>query len=438
VGQVQLDHGRGPWNEWCLAFDDGSWGWLAEAQGELLFTRPSPPLPYPRHDALRPGEPVDLGAAGHFVVGEVGRATVTAVKGELPIRVRPGELRLYADLRSGEKGFATLDYGDDTKCDGAFVGRVVDPAEAGLDPSRAPAASVRFVPAERLNCPKCGGEIRIRDPATVVRLGCSHCGALLDPAHPGAAVATARFQVTPSIPLGSRGKLRGLDVEVLAFLVRSVSVDGMRYAWREYLLRAVGGKGYRWLSESNGHWMLLEPVGVGSLEIRDGSWVKRNGERFRHFQGGTAVLDAVYGEVYWRAEIGEKVQSDDYVAPPRLVSVEGDAKEIQATLGEYLERDELAAAFALKSELPWPSGIAPAQPNHFKKGMGLWWGLCLGVAVVDLLMTLYFSATGAEHFGLPCCMDLPVLLAPALYVSTRSGSFETQRWEESDHPPMGQ
>ena len=39
VGLLQLDHGAGPWNEWCLLFDDGTWGWYAEAQGQTLFTR---------------------------------------------------------------------------------------------------------------------------------------------------------------------------------------------------------------------------------------------------------------------------------------------------------------------------------------------------------------------------------------------------------------
>ena len=64
VGQVQLDHGEGPWNEWCLLFDDGTWGWLGEAQGEILVTRPVPSLPVPPHGKIHPGDAVDLGAGG--------------------------------------------------------------------------------------------------------------------------------------------------------------------------------------------------------------------------------------------------------------------------------------------------------------------------------------------------------------------------------------
>ena len=35
VGRLQLDYGQGPWNEWYAAFDDGDWGWVAEAQGKV-------------------------------------------------------------------------------------------------------------------------------------------------------------------------------------------------------------------------------------------------------------------------------------------------------------------------------------------------------------------------------------------------------------------
>ena len=39
IGQVQLDHGTGPWNEWYVAFDDGeTWAWVAEAQGRVYLT----------------------------------------------------------------------------------------------------------------------------------------------------------------------------------------------------------------------------------------------------------------------------------------------------------------------------------------------------------------------------------------------------------------
>src|SRR5687767_1319984 len=39
VGRTQLAHAKGGlWDEWYAAFDDGRWGWLAEAEGRFYMT----------------------------------------------------------------------------------------------------------------------------------------------------------------------------------------------------------------------------------------------------------------------------------------------------------------------------------------------------------------------------------------------------------------
>ncbi len=40
----------------------------------------------------------------------------------------------------------------------------------------------------------------------------------------------------PVLALGSKGKLRGAEYEVIGFLRRRTLVEGVEYAWREYLL----------------------------------------------------------------------------------------------------------------------------------------------------------------------------------------------------------
>lgn len=444
VGQVQLDHGAGPWNEWCLLMNDGTYGWLAEAQGELTFTRPAKAGAVPPHGKLRPGDAVDLGALGHFVVAETGRARIVAVRGEIPFALSPGKPRLYADLRKGAAEFATLDYGDDPTCDAVFAGSTVGPADMGLDPSRAPAGPGRTASADRIQCAKCGGEIRLRDPEGAVRVACASCGSLLDPKDPDAGVlgAAAKVKAAPKIPLGARGKLRGVEVEVIAFLVRSVRVDGIRYPWGEYLLKVKGGR-YRWLSESKGHWLTIEPISIGAVK---GSYPTRiyEGLAFRHFQGGTAVVDAVFGEVYWEVKAGESVKSDDFIRPPECLTIEEDGKEITASLGSYATREEIEEAFGLRGKLPEPSGVAPAQPAPAAGTVKAWWLLAGGFAAADLAISGIGVATGNSPWAFPCCLTFPLLLMPALAAWTRGTQFERERWAESDHPkgdpgtaPMG-
>ena len=97
MGRVQLDHGKGPWDEYYVAFDYGqSWGWLAQAQGCWFVTSPVPGIAAPSFGELRPEVDVTLGAAGNFRVSEVKSATIVSAEGELPGAFPAGFSREWA------------------------------------------------------------------------------------------------------------------------------------------------------------------------------------------------------------------------------------------------------------------------------------------------------------------------------------------------------
>jgi len=436
VGQVQLDHGAGPWNEWCLLLEDGRWAWYAEAQGDTLLTTAVAPLPapLPPYDPLTAGTSIEL-AGKAYVVAEVGDARVTAVRGELPVRIGVGERRRYADLSGAGDAFGTLDYGVGSTCEAVYLGRRVRPEELGLDPAKAAPAEKR-VAARKLSCPKCAGEITLRDPESM-RVVCQSCGSLLAAGDERVNVlgVGAALKARPKIPIGTRGTIAGTDAEVIAFLVRSVTVEGTRYAWQEYLLRTSRGA-YRWLVEWNGHWSLLDPLALGSIQ-RAVAGVVVDGVRYRHFQRGKARVDHVQGEVYWEVKVGEFVESDDYVAPPRLLTIESSGKEQNATAGRYVDRSEVEAAFRV--ELPVPEGVAPGQPNPYEGQTGRWWGMGV-ISVVALLVffAVVSSAQGDDSVGFvfPGLFMIAGLLIPPIVVSSRKQGFEVKRWADSDHPMM--
>src|SRR5690606_29370152 len=61
LGRVQLDHGKGPWDEFYVALDDGSvWGWLAYAEGHWLLTLPREGVSPPPYDHLQLEQTVEL------------------------------------------------------------------------------------------------------------------------------------------------------------------------------------------------------------------------------------------------------------------------------------------------------------------------------------------------------------------------------------------
>src|ERR1700751_3596492 len=91
-----------------------------------------------------------------------------------------------------------------------------------------------------LNCPGCGAALAVRSFNNAVTIVCESCHAILDAKDPNLQilqqfrVVTAEAQ--PLIPLGTRGKIRGTDYEVIGFERRTIYVDGIPYSWHEYVL----------------------------------------------------------------------------------------------------------------------------------------------------------------------------------------------------------
>jgi len=229
VGRLQLDWGEGTWDEWLLGFTDGSWAWLSEAQGRFHYMGQAALPPVPAFDDIAVGQTVDLGPAGTFVVAEARSARFVAAKGELPFAAAPGAPMRYADLSGPGGQLATLDYGDGTAAEALFVGREVTLADLGLRPvdeaERRPAAR-----GESLKCPHCGGPLAVRAPDQTQRVACPWCGSLLDATRDLEILEVlGRPPLQPLLPLGTKGRLQGVEWTVIGVMERSVTVEDVRY-----------------------------------------------------------------------------------------------------------------------------------------------------------------------------------------------------------------
>src|ERR1700747_3007263 len=109
--------------------------------------------------------------------------------------------------------------------------------------------------AKALNCSQCGAAIILRSLGHAETVVCASCHSILDAKDPRLQVLQKFQAITgvdpPLIPLGTRGKLRGTDYEVIGFQRRGIKVEGISYYWREYVLFNPY-KGIRYLSEYNG------------------------------------------------------------------------------------------------------------------------------------------------------------------------------------------
>src|SRR5437879_2915592 len=198
--------------------------------------------------------------------------------------------------------------------------------------------------AKALNCPKCGAAIVLRSFGQAETVVCASCHCILDAKDPNLAILQ-QFEIKtsdirPLILLGTRGKLRGTDYEVIGFQRRSIQADGITYCWHEYVLFNPY-KGIRYLSEYNGHWNDISICKM--LPMSEGTSANYLGEIYKHFQTCDASTDFVLGEFPWQVRVGEKAAVTDYVHPPRVLSSE---KQIgRASCRGRVDDSQVAASY---------------------------------------------------------------------------------------------
>ena len=271
-----------------------------------------------------------------------------------------------------------------------------------MPPDGTNAPPAREAPKVRtLACPRCGGPLTVRGLLQTETIACGGCGSVLDLSDDSLRVLStfqARARIEPRIPLGSRGKLFGDTLEVIGFLRRKVNVEGIDYEWSEYLLFNPY-KGFRWLSEYNGHWTFIRTL----IERPEGLYVvTHQGRTFKHFQGARAEVTYVLGEFFWRVKVGEQAQVDDYVCPPYLLSREVSDKEIVWSLGQYLLPQVVQSAFQLKEPLPAPVGVYSCQPDPYADAARPIYGLFgkfLAGALILQLLVLFLSKNRLVYRG---------------------------------------
>lgn len=413
TGRAQLGHEMGgQWDEWYATFSNGWLGWLAEAQGRfyLTFQYPIPDgVQIPAFDQLQLGQPITgLPWNTPLIVAETGRATALGAKGEIPYLLTPGETYFYADLSGTNRSFGTLDYNESPPL--VFLGTEVTLAELGITTTRKPEREERRVGAAQLGCPNCGGPLELRAPDKTERVTCPNCNSLLD-VNQGQlrflkSLEPPSFQ--PLIPLGSTGDVPEGKMTVIGAMLRSVTIEGTQYFWSEYLLYNPQ-IGFRWLVNSDDHWNYVRAVPPGEVS-ESGKYAYYGGKNYKIFQDAQARVEYVFGEFYWKVEVGEQVRGIDYVAPPYILSKEVStiyisdpekhqraAGEINWSLGTYVTVPQIEKAFGLK-DLPRPSNIAPNQP-YKHKWVYKYWLAFIVLLLVAGIGTWVLSGSSSEVFS---------------------------------------
>jgi hypothetical protein len=287
-----------------------------------------------------------------------------------------------------------------------------------------------------IECPSCGAPITLRSYENAARVTCEYCDTLIDQSHEGLSIVAKfekRQKYKPRFALGSRATFESKSWELIGFMRR----DSQGFHWYEYLLFNPY-HGYRFLSESDGHWNYIRPLrSVPISDKRSGHGrLSSKGRTYKHFSGYKARVSFVSGEFYWKVEVGDQVMVEDYIAPPYVISSElslgANSAEANYSEGTYIEPAAIYRAFGKPDSSRAPQGIMANQPNSTAAAFKQNAWLALGFVTLFALISVgYFGRAS----GLPLATaKIPVSLAPSTPGTGASAPIMTEIFEI----PVGQ
>lgn len=129
TGRLVYEWEQGSWNEWHIVMADGVSGWLSDAQLQYAISFLANADALPSQDQISRGKHVAFQKTD-FEVSTLTVAMYKGFEGELPFPYYEKSDMLFADLRTGDRTFGTIDYSEDPPL--LFVGEWVELEELQL------------------------------------------------------------------------------------------------------------------------------------------------------------------------------------------------------------------------------------------------------------------------------------------------------------------
>jgi hypothetical protein len=124
IGRIVYKYEQGSWNEWHLIFNDGHSGWLSDAQLEYAISVLSQSsIPLPAESSIARDNQFSFKDAVYQVTS-ITRAHYVGVEGELPFEYWDKQELTFADLRTSDARFGTIDYSENPPL--LFLGEAVE------------------------------------------------------------------------------------------------------------------------------------------------------------------------------------------------------------------------------------------------------------------------------------------------------------------------
>jgi hypothetical protein len=123
IGRIIYEYELGSWNEWHLMLNDGTSGWLSDAQDEYAVSFAAPGRKLPEAVQCKVGQTF-VWDNQRYEITTLTTAHYRGVQGELPFQYWDKQDVTFVDLRSQTGKFATIDYSDEPPA--LYLGEMVE------------------------------------------------------------------------------------------------------------------------------------------------------------------------------------------------------------------------------------------------------------------------------------------------------------------------
>ena len=206
-------------------------------------------------------------------------------------------------------------------------------------------------------CKQCNTSTSVQSEVVMESFGCPSCKALYLQDR-GEFRFKYKFKYQPisfMLRVGQTCKIGTESFEITGVLVKHLG--DFVYA-REYTMQSTAGN-YKYLSECEGHWILLKEVDDVDFTKQSRLEMTYNSLLFKKYDYYNSEIVLASGFFDISLE-NKQCFTVEYIAPPYILSSE-DLDGRHVYLGEHIDRKEVKKMFQL-TDLPFRNGVGVVQP----------------------------------------------------------------------------
>jgi hypothetical protein len=218
----------------------------------------------------------------------------------------------------------------------------------------------KLSPPDQVTCPGCSQIISVIAHAQTRFLGCPGCTRKISYSKESVKTVSEPNpkKLKPSIPLGRKGRLKGILWQVISFA--EFREHQTIYTWKEYtLFNPIHG--YAILSEYEGHWNYIRPTNDYPRYQNKKRTLDVGGRTYSAFHKYKSRFVSGIGEFNWDITNTDWPNITEFIDPPYALIKEINKDAIWWYIAEYVKPKEIAFAFDIKEPLPPRQGKGSIQ-----------------------------------------------------------------------------